>query len=69
MEADDLLCSRTRGRGHPSPGIMARLGVPVGGRVRRLRALEDQSAPTPKRQRASLEGAFISPVTVIPCNG
>jgi len=26
---------------------MARLGVPVGGRVRKLRAVEDQSAPTP----------------------
>jgi hypothetical protein len=26
---------------------MARLGVPVGGRVRKLRAVEDQSAPIP----------------------
>ena len=27
---------------------MARLGVPVGGRVRKLRAVEDQSAPIPE---------------------
>ena len=32
----------TRGRGLPSPGLMTRLGVPVGGRVRMLRAVEDQ---------------------------
>jgi hypothetical protein len=39
-------CARaTRGRGRPSPGVMARLGVPVDGRVRKLRAVEDQSAP------------------------
>jgi len=25
-----------------SPGLMARLGVPVGGRMRKLRALEDR---------------------------
>jgi hypothetical protein len=36
-----LSCARaTRGRGLPSPGLMARLGEPVGGRVRKLRALE-----------------------------
>jgi hypothetical protein len=34
--------------GRPSPGLMARLGVPVGGRVRKLRAVEDPSAPIPK---------------------
>ena len=28
--------------------IMARLGVPGGGRVRKLRAVEDQSAPSPE---------------------
>ena len=27
---------------------MAHLGVPVGGRVRKLRAVEDQSAPIPE---------------------
>jgi hypothetical protein len=56
-----IFCARaTRGRGLPSVGLMARLGVPVGGRVRMLRAVEDQSAPTLKRYRASLEGTFIS---------
>ena len=34
--------------GRPSPGLMARLGVTVGGRVRTLRAVEDQSAPIPE---------------------
>ena len=29
----------------PSPGLMARLGVPVGGRVRKSRAVGDQSSP------------------------
>ena len=28
---------------------MARLGVPVSGRVKKLRAVEDPSAPIPKR--------------------
>jgi hypothetical protein len=41
-------------------GLMARLGVQVGGRVRKLRAVEDLSAPIPKREGASLEGAGIS---------
>ena len=41
-----ISCARaTRGLGSPSPGLMARLGVPVGGRVRKLRAVGDQSAP------------------------
>ena len=30
----------------PSPGQMARLGVPVGGRVRMLRAVGDSSGPS-----------------------
>ena len=38
----------TRGRGLPSPGLMARFGVPVGGWVRKLRAVDDQSAPIPE---------------------
>jgi len=54
-----IFCARaTRGRGLPSLGLMARLGVPVGRRVRKLRAVEDQSAPSLKRERASLEGSF-----------
>ena len=37
-----ISCARaTRGLGSPSPGLMARLGVPVGGRVRKLRAVGD----------------------------
>ena len=58
-----IFCARaTRGRsstqlgtlslskgGLPSPGLMACLDVPVGGRVRKLRAVEDQSAPSPER--------------------
>jgi len=32
--------------GRLSLGLMARLGVPVGGRVRKPRAVEDQSAPS-----------------------
>ena len=52
-----IFCARgTRGRGRPSSGLMARLGVPVGGQVRKLRAVEDQSSPIPERERASLEG-------------
>jgi hypothetical protein len=57
-----LLISRaraTRGLRRPSPGLMARLGVPAGGRVRKLRAVEGQSAPIPERSRASLEGAIL----------
>jgi hypothetical protein len=42
--------------GRPSPGFMARLGVPVGGRVRKLRAVEDQSAPIPEEITSELGG-------------
>jgi hypothetical protein len=55
----------TRGRGLPSLGLMARLGVPVGGRVEKLRAVEDQSAPIPERERASLEGWERSRQTIL----
>jgi hypothetical protein len=48
MEPLMIFCARaTRGLRRPSPGLMARLGVPVGGRVRKLRAVENQSAPIP----------------------
>jgi len=40
--------------GRPSPGLMARLGVPVGGRVRKPRAVEDQSAPIPEETTSKL---------------
>ena len=52
-----IFCARaTRGRGLPSLGLMARLGVPVGGRVRKLRAVEDQSAPIPGEKTSKLGG-------------
>jgi hypothetical protein len=50
MEPDDLLCSRNARSRTPLVGLMARLDVPVGGRVRKLRAVEDQSAPIPKKE-------------------
>jgi len=58
MEPDDLLCSRNRGCGMSSIGLMARLGVPVGGRVRKLRAVEDQSAPVPEARTSKLGGIY-----------
>ena len=48
----------TRGRGPPSLGLMARFGVPGGGRVRRLRAVEDQSAPIPEETTSELGGSI-----------
>ena len=38
---------RFREVGRPSPGLMARLGVPVGRWVRKLRAVGDQSGHPP----------------------
>ena len=73
MEPDDLLCSRTRGIRRPSPGLTARPGksiakqlegragekyLPVGGRVRKLRAVEDQSAPIPGEIMSKLGGIY-----------
>jgi hypothetical protein len=40
--------------GRLSLGLMARLGVPVGGRVRKPRAVEDQSAPIPEERTSKL---------------
>ena len=52
-----IFCARaTRGLRRPSSGLMARLGVPVGGRVRKLRAVEDQSAPIPEEITSELGG-------------
>jgi hypothetical protein len=42
-----------------SLGLMARLGVPVGGRVRKLHAVEDQSAPIPEEITSELGGTII----------
>jgi hypothetical protein len=51
-----ISCARaTLGLGRPSPGLMARLGVPVGGRVRKSRAVGDQSSPT---SREKVEGLW-----------
>ena len=45
-----IFCARaTRGLRRPSPGLLARLGVPVGGWVKKMRAVEDQSAPILER--------------------
>jgi hypothetical protein len=52
--------------GRPSPGLMARLGVPVGGRVRKLRAVEDQSAPIPEEITSELGGIGGNSQTILP---
>ena len=65
-----IFCARaTRGLRRSSLGLMARFGksiakqsegragekyLPVGGRVRRLRAVEDQSAPIPEKTTSEL---------------
>jgi hypothetical protein len=38
---------------------MVRPGVPVGGRVRKLRAVEDQSAPIPEEITSELGGIIL----------
>jgi hypothetical protein len=38
---------------------MARVGVPVGGRVRKLRAVEDQSAPIPEEITSELRRIYL----------
>jgi hypothetical protein len=50
-----LSCARaTPGHRKPSPGLMARPGVPVGGRVRKLRAVGAPLAcPQRRRQKSS----------------
>ena len=47
---------RHKKTGRPSLGLLARLGVPVGGRVRTLRAVEDQSALIPEETTSELGG-------------
>ena len=54
-----IFCARaTRGRGLPSLGLLARPGVPVGGRVRKLHAVEDQSASIPGERTSKLGGSM-----------
>jgi|GEM_PF-1527286 len=61
-----IFCARaTRGRELPSPGLMARLGVPVGGRVKKLRAVEDQSAPIPEERTSELGWMGRTPTLVL----
>jgi hypothetical protein len=48
-----------RGIRRPSPGLMARPGGPVGRPVRKLRAVEDQSAPIPRETRSEL-GPYVN---------
>src|SRR5438105_55129 len=43
----------------PSLGLMARLGVPVGGRVRKSRAVEGQSDPIPEEATSKLRRSII----------
>jgi len=54
-----LFSHATRGLGRPSFGPRARLDVPVGGRVRKLRAVEDPSAPIPE-ERTNEAGGIIT---------
>jgi hypothetical protein len=50
-----IFCARgTRTISMCSPGLMARPGVPVGRRVRMLRAVEAQSAPIPGEMTSKL---------------
>ena len=54
-----IFCARaTRGVRNPSLGLLARLGMPMGGRGESLRAVEDQSAPIPV-ERTSQPGRII----------
>jgi hypothetical protein len=47
-----ISCARaTRGLGRPSLGLMARLGVPVGGRARMSRAVKDHLARSQGRRQ------------------
>ena len=48
MEADDLLCSRNAWPQKALARDSGTLGVPVGGRVRKLRAAEARLGPIPE---------------------
>jgi hypothetical protein len=55
-----IFCARAmRGRGLPSLGLMARLGVPVGRRVEKFAQWKIIQAPSLKRQRASLDESSV----------
>ncbi len=60
-----IFCARaTHGLRRPSLGLLARLGVPVGGRVRKLRAVEDQSAPIPGEMTSEHGGSILRVATI-----
>ena len=64
-----IFCARaTRGLRRPSLGLMARLGVPVGGRVRKLRAVEDHSVSIPKEVTSKLGGGICTLARRPQCN-
>ena len=52
-----IFCVRAT-RGLRSLGLMARLGMPVGGRVSKLRAVEDHSVSIPKEVTSKLGGDY-----------
>ena len=54
--------------GRPSPGQLARLGVPVGGRVRKLRAVGDSSGSSWATYTSKL-GRIIFGHSLWPCQG
>lgn len=57
-----IVCaSATHGRGLPSPGLMARLGVLLDGRVGKLRAVEDQSVPIAEEETDNKPGMDNAP--------
>ena len=54
-------CARvTRGRRNHSPGVMACPGVPMGGRVRKWRAVEGHPASVPEEVTSELGGIISS---------
>jgi len=59
MEPDDLLCSRNARPQKALARAKARLGVSVGGRARKPRAVEDHSAPIPEERTCKLGGIII----------
>jgi len=64
-----IFCARaTRGRGLPSLGLLARLGAPVGGRVKTLRAVEDQSAPIPEEVTSKLGRGILEKMRAVKGN-
>jgi hypothetical protein len=53
-EPDDLLCSCTRGFQRPSHGLMARLGVPLGGLGEKVARSRRSISPIPDETTSKL---------------